>query len=152
VKKHFYLCTWDSLAKPKFTGGWGIKNLVLFNIALATKTLWRGLTTIGIWKKVIKEKYLPFDSVSLWFKMETNSNVASSPVWRHLLKSKKLLDHWLSWKTGNGSSIQVGRDHIMGLDNLSILSAPLLNALKSRGLTFIYQARNNSPLVPSLSY
>jgi hypothetical protein len=70
----------------------------------------------------------------------------------HLIKSKPLLDQWLCWKIGNGCSIQVGRDQIMGLGNLSLVSAPLLNALKSRGLTFLYQARNQSPLAPWLSY
>jgi hypothetical protein len=38
-KKHFHLCSWELLAKPKHLGGWGIRNLFLFNSALATNSL-----------------------------------------------------------------------------------------------------------------
>jgi hypothetical protein len=34
------------------------------------KSLWRGLTTEGIWQKVIKDKYFPYVSVSRWFRLE----------------------------------------------------------------------------------
>jgi hypothetical protein len=127
-KKRIHLCNWDNLARPKKAGGWGIKNLVFFNKALAEKSLWRGLSTEGIWKKVIKDKYLPYVSVSRWFRLETRSQGDSSPVWRNLLKSKPLLDHWLCWKTGNGCSYTGGRDQLMGLGINSFLSDALLNS------------------------
>jgi len=71
--KYFHLCNFQSLAKPKNVGGWGIKNLDLFNKALAEKWLWRGLSTEGIWKKVIREKYLYVVSIPLWFRLDTKS-------------------------------------------------------------------------------
>jgi hypothetical protein len=51
-------CNWESLAKPKTQGGWGIRNIFTFNTALAANSLWRVLTTKGIWSMVIKDKYL----------------------------------------------------------------------------------------------
>jgi hypothetical protein len=47
-KKHLHLCSWDSIAKPKLVGGWGLRNIFLFNKSLASNTLWRVLTQDGI--------------------------------------------------------------------------------------------------------
>ena len=63
-KPHFHLCSWDMIAKPKLLGGWGLRNIFLFNRALAANSLWRVLMKDGIWHKVIKDKYFPYSSVS----------------------------------------------------------------------------------------
>ena len=60
----FHLTSWESLSKPRFLGGWGIKNLALFNSSLCSKSLWWPLHNEGIWGKVIGCKYLrrlPYD-------------------------------------------------------------------------------------------
>jgi hypothetical protein len=46
-----HLCNWESIAKPKFKGGWGIRNIFKFNQALAANSLWRALTSRGIWSE-----------------------------------------------------------------------------------------------------
>jgi hypothetical protein len=74
-RKQSHLCNWETIARPKKVGGWGLRNISLFNKSLAAKTLWRGLTKAGIWHKVLKDKYLPFVSVSTWF----SGNLAQSP-------------------------------------------------------------------------
>jgi hypothetical protein len=61
-----HLCNWESLAKPKLKGGWGIQNIYHFNKALAVNSLWRVLTKPGIWHFVIKDKYLPHTTVTSW--------------------------------------------------------------------------------------
>jgi hypothetical protein len=71
--------------------------------------------------------------VSTWFRLENRTHGEFSPVWRNLLKALPLLDHWLCWKTGNGETIQAGRDHIMGMGLNSFLSKELLAALKVQG-------------------
>jgi len=114
-KKTLHLCNRDCLARHKKEGGWGIKNLICFNKDLVAKSLWWVLTTEGIWQKVIKRKYLPNVSVSMWFRLEIGSQGDFSLFWRNLIKSKPLLDHWLCWNPGNGVYIQARRDHIMGL-------------------------------------
>jgi hypothetical protein len=48
-----HLCSWQTLAKPKKKGGWGIQNPLFFSQALAANTLWRVLNKPGIWHTVI---------------------------------------------------------------------------------------------------
>jgi hypothetical protein len=67
-RKRMHLCNWETIARPKKAGGWGLRNLFFFNKALAANTLWRVLTKAGIWHNVIKDKYLPYSSVSTWFR------------------------------------------------------------------------------------
>jgi hypothetical protein len=38
--KCLHLCNWDSIARPKKDGGWGIKKISFFNKSLAAKSLW----------------------------------------------------------------------------------------------------------------
>jgi len=53
-----HLVSWKKLAKPKKTGGWGIKNIFSFGKALAAKSLWRCLMVPVLWHEVIIKKYL----------------------------------------------------------------------------------------------
>jgi len=110
-----HLCNWETIARPKKAGGWGLRNIFFLNNALAANTLWRGLTKVGIWHNVIKDKYLPYSSVSTWFRTINRSQGLASPIWKNILKAILLLDHWLCWKPGNGVVVQVGKDCIMGL-------------------------------------
>jgi hypothetical protein len=57
--KSFHLCKWERLTIPKCYGGWGLRNLIDFNKALAAHTLWRVLKNEGIWHNIIVDKYLP---------------------------------------------------------------------------------------------
>jgi hypothetical protein len=138
-RNRLHLCNWDTTARPKKSRGWWLHNLSFFNKALAAKTFWRGLTKARIWHKVLKDKYLPFVFVSTWFRLDNITHGEFSPVWRNLLKSLPLLDHWLCWKPGNGETIQEGRDRIMRMGQQSFLSKELISALKFQGITFIYQ-------------
>jgi len=54
----FHLAKWQSLAKPKEFGGWGIKHMKWFALSLAAKTCWRGLFGSNLWNMVIIKKYL----------------------------------------------------------------------------------------------
>jgi hypothetical protein len=94
-RKQLHLCNWDTIARPKKAGGWGVQNMAFLNKALEVKTLWRGLTKAGIWHKVLKDKYLPYLSMSTWFRLDNRNHGEFSPVWRNILKALPLLDHWL---------------------------------------------------------
>jgi len=74
------------IAKPKLLGGWGLRNIFLFNRGLAANSLWRGLMKEGIWHKVIKDKYLLYCSVSTWFRTTSNRAISASQTWKNLLK------------------------------------------------------------------
>jgi hypothetical protein len=43
--RHFHLCKWQILSRPKREGGWGLKNLFTFNKALLACSFWRALTS-----------------------------------------------------------------------------------------------------------
>jgi hypothetical protein len=108
-KQHLHLCSWEIIAKPKLLGGWGLRNIFLFNRALAANSLWRVLMKDGIWHRVIKDKYLPYCSVSTWFRTTTNRSISASQTWKNLLKSLHLITHWLSWSPGSGHSVIIGK-------------------------------------------
>lgn len=62
--------SWDSLAKPKEYGGWGLKNIFYFGNALTTKSLWRSPFSKGQWSEVIKAKYMKNEDLVDWIRGE----------------------------------------------------------------------------------
>jgi hypothetical protein len=139
-----HLCNWESLAKPKNKGGWGIRNIFHFNKALATNSLWRVLTKYGMWHFVIKDKYLPHVSVATWLRNVANTTRVASQIWRNLIKLVKWITHWLYWKSGSGHSIILGKDCIIGLDKASYLSIQLITHLNSKNIRYLFQARGST--------
>ena len=99
-KNHFHLCSWEVIARPKLLGGWRIRNIYLFNYALATNSLWRVLMKEGVWNKVIKDKYIPHSSVVTWLRSTPTTALSASQTWKNLMKSLHLLNHSLSWRPG----------------------------------------------------
>jgi hypothetical protein len=81
-KHHYHLCRWENIAKPKLFGGWGLRNIFLFNRSLAANSLWRVLMKDGIWHRVIKDKYLPYCSVSTWLRSTTQRMTYASQTWK----------------------------------------------------------------------
>jgi hypothetical protein len=144
--QRIHLCSWETLAKPKHLGGWGLQNLFLFNHALAANSLWHVLFKEGIWKKVIKDKYLPFYSVATWLRSTSPLQPVASQIWKNLMRFLPIITRWISWKPGNGTSILIGLDKIMGIDNSSLLSLELRGVLKACNITFLYQASAQASL------
>eukprot|EP00253_Pinus_taeda_P030027 PITA_30027 len=56
--KLFAWVKWDTIAKPKSWGGWGIKRLDLFSKALAAKLGWQLITSNSLWSRVVQLKYI----------------------------------------------------------------------------------------------
>lgn len=54
----FHLANRESLSLPSSWGGWGFKQLGLFNISLCVKILWHGLTRTGLWEEIISAKFM----------------------------------------------------------------------------------------------
>jgi hypothetical protein len=79
--KHYHLCKWDHISLPKLYGGWGLRNIFDFKHALAANTLWRVLTSSGIWHRVIKDKYLPHTTIKNWFRSQSFQHKATSRIW-----------------------------------------------------------------------
>ena len=59
------------------------------------------------------------------------------------MKAMPLLKQWLAWRPGDGWSIRVGRDPILGLAGSYRLSNPLLSHLLNRRIYFLAQASIN---------
>ncbi len=47
-KLSYHLVNWERICSPKEKGGWGVKNLYYFNIALNLKTGWRTIIGSGL--------------------------------------------------------------------------------------------------------
>jgi exonuclease III len=139
----YHLCNWEVISKPKKMGGWGLKNLPFFQRALLANTLWRILMKPGLWSKVIKAKYFPQIPVHLWLRSTTGRRIEGSHTWRNLLTTLPIILHWLSWKPGNGYQIEVGRDVMLGLGKLALLSTNLLEHLHRKNIFFLFQIKSN---------
>lgn len=53
-----HLVHWSCLARPKHSGGWGLRRLDPFSKALRMKSLWRGLFSKTLWNKILIYKYI----------------------------------------------------------------------------------------------
>ena len=51
---------------PKALGGWGLKNLIWFNMDLCAKSMWRALFYPGLWNKAIQSEYIKSFSLFQW--------------------------------------------------------------------------------------
>jgi hypothetical protein len=43
--------------------GWGLKNIHVFGISLAAKTLWNPITKESLWKRIVVQKYIAPSSI-----------------------------------------------------------------------------------------
>lgn len=111
----FHFAAWDSLSKPKALGGWGIKQLGAFNIALCAKSMWRCLTNNGLWGSVIKAKYLKRLPMVYWFRSRHQNLTNGSLLWRGLIKSYPIINQYICWLPSRGTHIFLGTDAIIGL-------------------------------------
>lgn len=124
----------ETLARPHKFGGWGIKDLEAFNIALRLKSCWRGIYGDSLWSRIIHSKYLKND-VNSWMRNPILKSWNFSPIWRGFMK----VFHWikcdLAWHVGCGSQIKVGVDPIIGLEHDYLLPTIIPQYLDIIGLS-----------------
>lgn len=96
------------------------------------------------------DKYLGATTLLPWLRMSTFEQGRASPFWKGLLSASPVILHWLRWKPGSGAEIALGRDKILGLDHLSILSPQLRSLLSSQNFFFLAQMKGtaNAPHLP----
>jgi hypothetical protein len=73
-----------------------------------------------------------------------SSSSNASQIWKLLLKSLHIIQHWLCWKPGSGHSIHVGRDALLGLGSSAYLSQELLVVLNQHNIFFLFQAKGTT--------
>jgi hypothetical protein len=139
-----HLCSWERLSLPISFGGWGIHNIFDFSKSLAASTCWRVLMGEGIWHRVILDKYLYQNSVTNWLRNKSFRKNGMSRIWSGLTKVLFFILHGLSWIAKNGLSINLGKDRIMGMGDLSFLSRNLLSELKDHNILTLAQVKKHS--------
>ena len=143
-QKRYHLADWHLLARPTALGGWGIKNLPLFNISLRMKNFWFALHQPGIWNLLLKEKYMKHMAVHDWLRKKCFSIHNASIIWNGFLSTIHWIGYGLSWQVGNGRQIKVGADPMVGMDCSYILSDELRHYLLDYGISTLDQAFNYS--------
>ena len=69
----------------------------------------------GIWYQVLSTKYMKNLSVVSWIRNKKFSVNGVSVIWRGFISTLSWLGRGLSWHVGNGVSIRVGLDPIVGI-------------------------------------
>jgi hypothetical protein len=100
---------------------------------------------IGIWQRVIKDKYFPHGSVLTWLRSASSVTSYGSQTWKNLLNTLPVILQWLAWNPGSGHSILIGKDAIMGMGQDSILSQELVHILNLKNVHLLYQASRVFP-------
>eukprot|EP00253_Pinus_taeda_P019011 PITA_19011 len=134
--KKFSLVKWDQVTLPYEKGGLSIKIPSLSNRALGFKLIWRILTGKGSWwVEVLKRKYLSGTNSNLLF--EPIVERPCTPVWKLIKKVLPQFRENTSKFPGNGKSINIWSDRIMGSKprNLHQAFRPLQIWMEERNLT-----------------
>ncbi|KAL0744395.1 hypothetical protein Bca4012_085908 [Brassica carinata] len=112
--------SWDNMAKPKVTGGLGLRDFQSFNVALLAKIGWRLLQNpTSLLGKVLFGKYcLDYDL------LHVPVTTACSHGWRGVLLGRDLLIKNIGWVIGNGKSVNIWSDPWLSLDNQQLPVGP----------------------------
>ena len=135
---------WEHLSWPNDLGGWGIKNLHWFSIALRAKNFWMVLQNSGLWHQVLISKYLKNQSVVAWLRKK-KSVWEASLIWKGFLHTLPWLGKCLAWQVGNEQDIILGIDPIIGTQTISWLDSDLREYLVDLGISTLSQAQNILP-------
>ena len=98
--------SWDALCLPKKDGGLGFRKNKNFNKALLAKLAWMVVSNRNsICMKLVRSKYKVRGD---WLFKDPVKN--SSPIWRAIEKTKKLITKGACFLVGDGTSINVWKD------------------------------------------
>jgi hypothetical protein len=141
--------SWKRLGLPKYNGGMGFRDLVVFNKALLAKQLWRLLQNPdSLVSKIFKAKYHPNVSI-----LEAEVGKRPSYAWRSIISAKTVMHHGLIWRIGDGKDARIwGDSWIPRPSTYSIQSPVRLLHPQARVVELIDQdsRRWNAALVESI--
>ena len=123
--KKFHLVDWHTLACPTSLGGWGIKQLLWFSLSLRLKRLWQAINGNGIWFQLLSVKYMRSLPLHSWLRKKSFTTRGVSMIWKGFLLTLSWLGSGLIWKAGNGTTIRLGLDPIVGLGSSYLLPLDL---------------------------
>ena len=145
----YHLASWKDISWPKEQGGWGIKNLSWFSLALRIKTFWRILHSRGLWYQVLHHKYIKCSSVADWLRLKRFSIHNVSVIWRGFIHTLPWMGTHLAWLVGNGENILIGIDPIVGSHNSFSLPEDLRTYLEDLNMCTFSQVHNSLPYAQS---
>jgi hypothetical protein len=116
--KKFHLVNWNIVSSPKDSGGLGIRDPEVVNIAMGAKLLWRLITgRKEWWKSTIIKKY------NLGARKRCLDSIPEgqpgTQIWKLFRASIPFFKENLSWIPGNGKLIRLWQDPISGSDLIS---------------------------------
>ena len=110
---------------PNLHGWMGIKHLNWFSLSLRLKSSWISINGNGIWYELLFVKDLKKLPLHSWLREKCFSLRSASIIWRGFLLTISWLGRGLIWQVGNGSSIRLGVDPIIGLGSTFLLPRDL---------------------------
>jgi hypothetical protein len=111
------------------------------NISLLCKWWWKLEKENGLWKQIVKFKYMRNKSI-----FEINHRLNDSPMWFDLLKVKDIYLQGRKMKIGNGESASFWFDTWLYNEPLC-LTAPILFELCENKNVTIAQVRNGTLVI-----
>ena len=93
---------WHNISRPKYLGGWGIKDLPCFSKDLVAKCIWKIIKGVGMWNHIIYQKYIAPLYVVEWICVKDKPSLNISNMWKAIIKYFDVIGGWLAQKIGNG--------------------------------------------------
>ena len=94
---------WEEMAKPKYMGGMGFRDIEIFNLALLARQAWRILQDPdSLSARVLKAVYFPSNLF-----LEADLGPSPSRVWRAIVDGKEVLKQGLIRRIGTGEDTEV---------------------------------------------
>lgn len=106
---------------------------------LSMKSLWRSLNRVGIWKRIIKDRYMKIQSLVTWIKDGAGVPGAISYIWRRKMKIKQWLLGNLKWHIGPIFGVDTVLDPIYGFVGEHALPFSLIQHLHNLDIYYINQ-------------
>ncbi|KAL0403760.1 UNVERIFIED_CONTAM: hypothetical protein Sradi_2016800 [Sesamum radiatum] len=142
--------TWNQVCRPLGEGGQGIRDILVINLALMSRHLWKIIqeNRDSIWVNWIY--HVRLRSKSIW----TVNDRMGSWGWRKLPRLRQVLRPWVIYRVGMGSSFLLWHDpwHSLGPLILQFSREPQLtdSSVKEKLQEVISNGQWNWPLVPDI--
>ncbi|KAL0403754.1 UNVERIFIED_CONTAM: hypothetical protein Sradi_2016200 [Sesamum radiatum] len=142
--------TWNQVCRPLEEGGQGIRDILVINLALMSRHLWKIIqeNCDSIWVNWIY--HVRLRGKSIW----TVNDRMGSWGWRKLLRLRQVLRPWVIYRVGMGSSFLLWHDpwHSLGPLILQFPREPQLtdSSVKAKLQEVISNGQWNWPLVPDI--
>ena len=112
-EKKLHLVSWEKIQKPRAEGGLQVRSLASQNLALGAKLLWHLISGKDCWsKQVLRKKYFPGSRKRCLDSTPQHRN--GSPVFKLCIKALPSFKKRLYWIPGNGKTIRIWEDPILG--------------------------------------